>query len=167
MEIRNINVNGKDITCYEDGSIEKANKRSGKLVRGFGYDHKGYKIITINKKTFRLHRLIAWAFLPDWNEALTVDHINGDKTDNRPSNLRMATMQQQHQAYQAKPVGCSSEYRGVCRHRNAGKWQANIRVNGKQKNLGIFTCETEAARARDKAAIKYGYLKESLNFPTK
>ena len=41
------------------------------------------------KHTFALHRIVARAFLDDWDETLTVDHIDGDPHNNRASNLRM------------------------------------------------------------------------------
>lgn len=44
----------------------------------------------------RVHRLVAEAYLPDWDPELTVDHIDRDRRNNRASNLRMATMAEQH-----------------------------------------------------------------------
>jgi hypothetical protein len=48
------------------------------------------------------------------------------------------------------PRGGISRYKGVSRNRE--KWQARIKVDGKQSHLGIFTDEEDAARAYDAAA---------------
>lgn len=59
----------------------------------------GYKLVHLrgcqSTKTMRVHRLVAAAFLPNWDPALTVDHIDRVRSNNHVSNLRMATRQDQ------------------------------------------------------------------------
>ena len=82
-----------------------------------------------------------------------VDHRNGNGLDNRRANLRLANRSQNQQ--NTKPrVGCSSVYKGVYWNKRAQKWRAYINLNGKQKSLGYFTCEIEAARVYNKACIE-------------
>lgn len=67
---------------------------SGRFLNGCLSSH-GYLQVKLysaehSKKNFRIHKLVARAFLPDWNKpGLEVDHINGDITDNRLINLQM------------------------------------------------------------------------------
>lgn len=84
------------IYCYSDGSIERLSKAhqhtSAPLRRDFGCDDStGYLYIKVNKRHYKVHRLIAKAFVPNPLGLPEVDHINRDRHDNRPENLRWAT----------------------------------------------------------------------------
>lgn len=78
-----------------------------------------------------------------------IDHINGDKLDNRRCNLRFVKHQQNMWNVAARRDGVS-KYKGV--QPNTGKWKATIRVNGKQFYLGNTHLEKTAAVWYDKAA---------------
>jgi hypothetical protein len=102
-----------------------------------------------------MHRMI---LLPDPGQY--VDHINGNKLDNRRCNLRVCTMAENLAAGTFKR-GLSSSYRGVCWSKREGKWLAQIA----KTRLGMFADEEEAARAYDAAAAdRYGEFAR-LNFP--
>ena len=57
---------------------------------------------------------------------------------------------------QARARGGPSRYRGVVWHKSNSKWEARIYENGKQRFLGYFTSEEEAARVYDEAALRIG-----------
>jgi hypothetical protein len=100
------------------------------------------------KRTIRMHREI---IKPD--DGLEVDHINGNTLDNRRSNLRAATRQEQQQ--NAGPRAYR-RYKGVARMRS--KWAAVLVI-------GLYDTEEEAASARDRVA-KYAHGDFAyLNFP--
>lgn len=95
------------------------------------------------------HRIV-WALAhgewPDGN----IDHINGDKHDNRPCNLRVATHKENMR--NRKPWG-KSKYLGVHWSKSVGKWRATIREDGRVFVLGYFDDELDAAKAYRDAAI--------------
>ena len=93
-----------------------------------------------------------------------IDHINGDPTDNRLENLRIAT-HRQNLRNQNSTRG-ASKFKGVSRNRNSRKkpWRSYIVIDGKQKFLGTFLTQKQAARAYDAAAKKFFGEFARLNF---
>ena len=106
----------------------------------------GYLIVTINSKSHRVQRVI-WIYMFDHiPSGFYIDHINGNKTDNRLCNLRLATNSQNQQNRPA-PQNNSSGYRGVTWHKQANKWMARICHNRKREMLGFFETVEEAYEA--------------------
>jgi len=164
MKSRTIEVNGVEVTCYEDGSIEKIDGRSGKPVRTLGVAGKSrYPQSVIGSKQTKTHRVIATAFFGEIPDGMTVDHINGVRSDNRVENLRLVSHKQNMRGFCTKSKGKSSQYRGVCWTKGPQKWKAAIRVDDSYKSLGYHHDEDAAARAYNAGAIKYGFALEALN----
>jgi AP2 domain. len=120
------------------------------------YSPVGYAQSRINGKAEYMHRLIMGAKKGEF-----IDHINLNKLDNRRSNLRFCT-RQQNQHNQAARRG-TSRYKGVSYRRDTRKYSAQIHVNRKKINLGCFESEEDAARAYNKAALKYHGIFAYLN----
>ena len=106
----------------------------------------------------------AWAITAGVWPIHTIDHINGDRADNRLCNLREATKTEQSRNTSAHH-NSTSKYLGVSFRAERGVWRACIRGDGKQRFLGSFTDEIEAAKAYDKAAQRYFGDFARLNFP--
>lgn len=102
-----------------------------------------------------MHRMV---LLPSPGEQ--VDHVNGDRLDNRRCNLRIASCSQNNA--NRKPAG---RFKGVGPGRWANRWTANIDFNGKRHYLGDFKSPLAAALAYDHAARELHGEFARLNFP--
>lgn len=100
----------------------------------------------VNRKEY-LHRLVLPVLKP-----FQVDHINGDKLDNRISNLRKCTNQENNRNTKSRK-GSTSKYKGVSWDSANKKWISQICIgNNKHIKIGRFTCEIEAAKSYDNEA---------------
>lgn len=112
-----------------------------------------------NSKKGYLHTII----LPKVKN-MTVDHINGNKLDNRENNLRYASQQENSSAFRIRRKGSSNPYRGVFRTKN-GNWRARTRIKNIDYHLGTFVNSIDAAKAYDIAVLKLNSKFCVLNFP--
>jgi len=127
------------------------------------YSH-GYairaEIIDSKQIKIYLHR-----FILGCPEGLEVDHINQDKLDNRVSNLRIVT-RQQNVMNKGKNSNNTSGYKGVSFQKSANKWEASIGLDGHKIYLGLFADAIDAAKVYDQSALKFHGKFAKLNFPS-
>jgi hypothetical protein len=106
-----------------------------------------------------VHRLVALCYVhnPDPANRNIVDHIDNDPTNNHYTNVRWVTKRENCQNLVANKVGATtSRYSGVCWKSREKRWQAQIRLDDKNKGLGTFKNEIDAAKAYDQALIGAG-----------
>jgi hypothetical protein len=114
----------------------------------------GYKIVTIKKKRYLVHRLVYKLHNPDWNIYDTssdnqIDHINMDKSNNKIENLRVVNNSLNNLNNKAK---------GYYYHKKAGKYHTRIMINNKTISLGYYDTEEQAKQVYE------DYKKNNVNF---
>lgn len=122
-----------------------------------GYARCGIYNSDTQRTTGRLmHRIILERILNrELLDTEFVDHINGDRLDNRRENLRLATKIENGRNSKQREDN-QSGFKGVSRYRvGFDKWRARIRVDKKEIHLGVFETKEDAYQAYREAAIKY------------
>lgn len=115
----------------------------------------GYRQTNYRGVVMLAHRVIMAMQTGEW--PVQVDHINGDKTDNRAENLRNVT-QAENRRNARKPSNNKSGFNGVSWDRANKKWVARIKtLDGKYANLGRFETIQDAINARILASGENGY----------
>lgn len=112
-----------------------------------------YSQIKLRSKTFRVHRLVAQAYIPNPLNLPEIDHINNNGEDNRVENLRWCTTIQ-NQQNRRRQKGGSSKYRGVYRNWYNNMWIVEGAVNKKRIKIGVSRDEVEAAKMYNEFALK-------------
>lgn len=110
----------------------------------------GYWLARIDTHLAYNHQFIWLYAYGEWPKS-PIDHVNGDITDNRLVNLRLATASQ-NQANKKRPAHNTSGYKGVWRKRK--RWCAEIKKDGVKLRLGTFDSPAQAHAAYLEAAQK-------------
>lgn len=114
----------------------KNNKRAG-------FTHSsGYRRIKLKNHPVTEHRLVwlyIYGYIPE-----QVDHINGNRSDNRLKNLRQATNQQNQQNKRTPSSNNKSGYLGVSLCKKSKKWKATISINNISITIGYYDCPQKA-----------------------
>lgn len=148
--MKKIQLTQKQVALVDDSDYDYLNQWNWFALK----DKKSFyaaRTIRIGKtfKKILMHRLI---MSPPDNKQ--IDHINGNKLDNRRSNLRICSINENR--YNQGPLKSNtSGYKGVSWHIHSKKWIARITVNGNRKFLGYFANKKDAGHAYNKAAIRY------------
>ena len=115
-----------------------------------GFEHgQGYRQIAINDVKFMAHR-VAWLLVYGEPVPQEIDHIDGNRANNRITNLRAVTRAEN--LANSKMRANSSGAKGVYFDRQRGKYQAHIMHQYKYYHLGRFDTFEQAVAARRDAA---------------
>ena len=134
-----------DDDLYPELTKNKWYWHTGYAIRKYR-DGKRFQIVRMHRRVFELHGI------PIAIDQV-VDHINGDKLDNRFSNLRLVSTQENN-VNVTKTWDSQSQYKGVYRSDNPDvPWIAQIGYGRKKVHLGRFKTEEEAANMYNLAAV--------------
>lgn len=138
------------IPPYPAWNTKFAGKKAGKI------NGDGYVSIRIKGKDYLAHRL---AILVS-GQSLDgfVDHVNGSRTDNRLSNIRVVS-RGENARNQKRHSTNRSGHTGVTWNSRIGKWQAQVKRDGQNCYIGVFAEITDAIDAVSDARAKLGFHK--------
>lgn len=147
----------KEFTVAANGGLVRRGRPVGSVCRS------GYVVVRIANKIHFAHRVVWFLVHGDW-PMQPLDHINGERADNRPVNLRLVTVAENCQNKgQALPTNKSAGLLGVNHHPSNGRrYRAQIWCGGKNRHLGYFDLpeEAHAAYLRAKAQMHPGFVPE-------
>ena len=128
----------------------RCGNRAGKRA-GCNND-KGYRRIQSDGRSYRVSRL-AWLYVHGRWPDEQMDHINGNRADDRMSNLRPATVHQNQASQHGAHKGSVTGIRGVSLRRN-GKYQVRAKKDGKSFAGGTFATLEDAERASRELLVR-------------
>jgi hypothetical protein len=106
-------------------------------------DMYGYKTVRLSDKSYKLHRL-AWLYVyGDWPSG-DIDHINGDRSDNRIVNLRDVSRKTNLQNQRKAPNNKSTGMLGAYFDKSRNRFYSRISIDDKSIHLGTFKTAQEA-----------------------
>jgi len=112
----------------------------------------GHLLVNISYKNYSAHRLAWWMHYGEQPSG-HIDHINGNPSDNRIANLRIATPSQNMRNARMRTDN-KSGHKGVCWSERDKRWRAYMHVNGRMIDLGNFKTLEAAVEKRVQAAKK-------------
>lgn len=145
IEIWKTIPNYKDYQVSNLGRVKSLNYRNTKKekILKLSKNNHGYLSCGLNCKIFKVHQLVAIAFLNHKPNGfnLVVNHKDFNKTNNNVNNLEIVTMRENTNQ---KHLKSTSKYIGVSWNKAAKKWKCELTFNKKRKYLGYFENEYEA-----------------------
>lgn len=130
---------------YCDGKLIRRIYMCGRATSGSEAGNltaKGYLEVKIKDRTYKVHRII-WAMRHGTWPSGQIDHVNGNKSDNRIENLREVT-QNQNMWNRGRLCNNKTGYKGVSKVRSSGRYKAQIKHFGRVICIGTFETPEEA-----------------------
>lgn len=124
------------------GSCKSWNSRQSGEIALSKIDKDGYRGLTVFGRSFMQHRIV-WMMHNDGSCPEFLDHINGNKSDNRIENLRPAT-KVDNGWNRGKNKNNTSGYKGVCFMKRKGVYRASVYFGGRAIHAGFHSTAEEA-----------------------
>lgn len=119
----------------------------------------GYRSVDIGGQRYLCHRLV-WLVTHGSMPVNSIDHIDGNRTNNRPMNLRDVPHRLNIHNQQKERPNNTTGYKGVTWSKSARKFAAQIMMNRKHVHLGYFDDPEIASEAYWKAKEKLGVFRQ-------
>ena len=147
-------------------TFARCRRKAAELAASFNTKFAGRQALTANNGTgYRTgsvlglpclaHRVAYALHHGHWPEG-QIDHMNGDRSDNRAENLRSVSHKENGRNVQ-RPAHNRSGVIGVSWNRERGLWYASIQVDGRTKSLGRYARLSDAVAARKAAEQRFGF----------
>lgn len=153
-----VGILGGNLRWARAGGVGPSSHAHGDLVGSV--DKGGYRSVKIRvdgvKTTFKCHRIVMMLSSGfDLSSDLIIDHINGDKLNNDPRNLRIATIKSNCRNKQSARLDSNSKLLGVGYIKSTGKWRARLQytTDGVGRHIGVFSSAYSACNAYWNAKI--------------
>jgi HNH endonuclease/AP2 domain len=143
-----IKLTKNKFTVVDDEDYEMLNNRK------WMYSSGGYAVRSTHRPGKNPGQELMHRTITNCPKGLHVDHINGNRLDNRKANLRVVDAHFNH-VNVALSARNTSGSKGVDYRKDKKKWRARICIRGIQRNLGYFKTKEEAVVARIIAAKQY------------
>jgi len=128
----------------------RSRAKAGDIV---GTDHPdGYLSVEVDSKGYLVHRVVWLLYYGSWPDGM-LDHADGNRKNNKITNLRLATRAQNSQNAKLRKDN-SSGVKGVSWHKHVGKWFVRVQANGKRISVGYFDSFDEAVESAKLTRIK-------------
>jgi len=128
-----------DYKVSNQGRIMSFVQNSPRMMK-LSPDKDGYLCLAMRSKKFKAHRVVLWAFVGQ--SEMQVDHINGDKKDNRLCNLEYVSPRENIRRMKGR-----GRILGAVKGKIKGQFRASVRFNGQSYDLGHFKTKEEANEA--------------------
>lgn len=131
--------------------VDRPQRRVGDIAGSCTLSSQGYRLISVKGTVYRAHRL-AWLYVYGAFPTSDLDHIDGDRDNNRIANLRLATKTENSRNRRVAPDNATG-FKGVTRATGCkSRFQAHIGIERRLKYLGSFGSAEEAHAAYVEAA---------------
>jgi hypothetical protein len=141
-----------DYDNYEVSNMGNVRNKKTGLVLKLNTEKWGYKTVSLckskNKKTFKVHRIVALTFIPNCDNKPFIDHIDRNKQNNIITNLRWVTCSENAMNTTISKNNKTTKT-GVYYHKGRNRWNTSIMVNGVSIFGGSFKTFEEAKENRN------------------
>jgi len=140
----------KEVVTFDEETGEFFYVENG-LPAGWNCD--GYVRVRIDGADYQAHRLV-WFLLYGYFPQIDIDHIDKDRSNNRPNNLRLAT-RSQNMLNTSAHKDSATGIKNVSFRKDTGKFSVRLSIDGKYKVIGSYNSLEEAAIVAKNAREKY------------